>query len=247
MDLGLAERAYLVTGASAGLGLATARALVGDGARVTISSRDAGRVSAAAEGLGPAALGVVADNADPDAAAHAVQAAVQHGGGRLDGLLVSVGGPSPARTLDVAEQTWSVQFDTLFLGALRYVRAALPHLAAGAAIGFVLSTSVRGPLPGLAVSNALRPALAMTAKTLADELGPRAIRVFGLVPGVIATDRVRQLQSSRPGHDPTADIPLNRAGQPEEFGRVAAFVLSPAASYISGCLVTVDGGLARSL
>lgn len=247
MDLGLGGRAFLLTGASRGLGLATARVLAEEGALVTITGRSEERVRAAAQGLGPAALGVVADNGDVDAAQRAVEAAVDHGGGRLGGVLVSVGGPPPGGLLTVTDDTWRQEFETLVLGALRVVRTVLPHLADDGAIGFVLSSSVHNPIAGLGISNVLRPALAMAVKTLADELGPRGTRVVGLVPGTIMTDRVRDLSHLDGAEDPGADAPLGRAGTPEEFGRVAAFVLSPAASYLTGSLVTIDGGLTRSL
>jgi 3-oxoacyl-[acyl-carrier protein] reductase len=111
---------------------------------------------------------------------------------------------------------------------------------------------VKSPIPGLAISNGLRPGLAMVAKTLADELGPNGIRVNGLLPGRIATDRLKELDSK--GGDPEGArrasekaIPLRRYGSPEEFGRVAAFVLSPVASYISGAMIPVDGGALRTL
>ena len=116
----------------------------------------------------------------------------------------------------------------------------------------MLSSSVRSPIPGLAVSNGLRPGLAMVAKSMADELGARNVRVNGLLPGRIDTDRLRELdeRTGRPGparRDSEARIPLGRYGRPEEFGRVAAFVLSPAASYLSGAMVPVDGGAIRAL
>jgi 3-oxoacyl-[acyl-carrier protein] reductase len=152
----------------------------------------------------------------------------------------------------VAEEHWRAGFESVLLGPLRLLKALVPHLAEGAAIGFVLSTSVRQPVHELAISNGLRPGLAMTAKALADELGPRGIRVFGLLPGTIATDRIAQIEAA--SGDPAAararteaEIPLRRVGRPEEFGRVAAFVLSPAASYLTGSMVAVDGGALRSL
>ena len=128
----------------------------------------------------------------------------------------------------------------------------MPHLGEGAAIGFVLSTSVRQPIPHLAVSNGLRPGLAMTAKALADELGPRGIRVVGLMPGTVATDRITEIENASGDAAAMrarteAGIPLRRVGRPEEFGRVAAFVLSPAASYVTGTMIAVDGGVLRSL
>ncbi|PRY49701.1 3-oxoacyl-[acyl-carrier protein] reductase [Geodermatophilus tzadiensis] len=249
MDLGLGGRGYLLTGASRGLGLATARALVADGARVLVSSRSAASVDAAVAELGDGASGAVADLADPGAADTLVSTALERLG-RVDGLLVSVGGPATGTVLGTPEEAWRSGVDSVLLGPLRLVRALVPHLGEGAAIAFVLSTSVRSPLEGLAVSNGLRPGLAMTAKGLSDELGPRGIRVVGLLPGTIATDRVTEIEAA--SGDPAAararteaGIPLGRVGQPEEFGRVAAFLLSPAASYVTGTMVAVDGGKLR--
>jgi 3-oxoacyl-[acyl-carrier protein] reductase len=252
MDLGLGGRGYLLTGASRGLGLATARALVGDGARVLISSRSSESVSAAARELGgePSAYGLAADLADPDAAERLVAEAHERLG-RVDGVLISVGGPTPGTVLEVAEDGWRTGVESVLLGPLRLVKALVPHLGEGAAIGFVLSTSVREPIGGLAISNGLRPGLAMTAKALADELGPRGIRVFGLMPGTIATDRIAEIEAASGDAEAArasteAAIPLRRVGQPEEFGRVAAFALSPAASYLTGTMIPVDGGRLRS-
>jgi 3-oxoacyl-[acyl-carrier protein] reductase len=250
MDLGLGGRGYLLTGASRGLGLATARALVGDGARVLVSSRSQESVDRAVAGLGDGASGVAADLADPGAAELLVTTALERLG-RVDGLLVSVGGPAPGSVLQTAEGDWRAAVDSVLLGPLRLLRALVPHLSGGAAIGMVLSTSVRQPIGHLAISNALRPGLAMTLKALADELGPRGIRVVGLMPGTIATDRIAEIEAA--SGDATAararteqGIPLRRVGDPDEFGRVAAFVLSPAASYVTGTMVAVDGGVLRT-
>jgi 3-oxoacyl-[acyl-carrier protein] reductase len=253
MDLGLGGRGYLITGGSRGLGFATARALVDDGARVLVSSRAADSVDAAVASLGgaPAATGLAADLASPEAASALVQAA-RNQLDRLDGALISVGGPAPGTALQVEEDAWRAGVDSVLLGPLRLVKALVPHLAEGSAIGFVLSTSVRQPIGHLAISNGLRPGLAMTAKALADELGPRGIRVFGLMPGTIATDRITEIEAA--SGDPAAararteaGIPLRRVGRPEEFGRVAAFALSPAASYLTGTMLAVDGGVTRAL
>jgi 3-oxoacyl-[acyl-carrier protein] reductase len=253
MDLGLGGRGYLLTGASRGLGFATARALVDDGARVVISSRSRRAVDEAVTELGgaPAAHGLAADLADPEAAQDLTSTARTELK-RVDGLLISVGGPAPGTVLDTGEEHWRTAFESVLLGPLRLLKALGPHLGEGAAIGFVLSTSVRQPVGHLAISNGLRPGLAMTAKALADELGPRGIRVFGLLPGTIATDRISEIEAA--SGDAAAmrartesDIPLRRVGRPEEFGRVAAFLLSPAASYVSGAMIPVDGGVLRSL
>ena len=253
MDLGLGGRGFLLTGASRGLGYATARALVDDGARVLLGSRSADAVSAAATELGgpPSAFGLAADLADPDAADRLVTEARTRLG-RIDGVLISVGGPTPGTVLETAEDAWRAGVENVLLGPLRLVRALVPHLHDGAAIAFVLSTSVRQPIGHLATSNGLRPGMAMTAKALADELGPRGIRVVGLMPGTVATDRIAEIEAASGDAAAMrtrteAGIPLRRVGRPEEFGRVAAFVLSPAASYVTGAMIPVDGGVTRSL
>ncbi|MGW2920494.1 SDR family oxidoreductase [Streptomyces angustmyceticus] len=246
MDLGLTDQTYLVTGATRGLGFATARELVADGANVVISGRTEESAAAAAASLGERAVGVAADNADPAAPGRLVAAARERFG-RLDGVLVSVGGPPPGGALDNTDDQWQQAFESVFLGAVRLARTAAAELAEGGVIGLVLSGSVHEPIPGLTISNGLRPGLAGFAKSLADELGPRGIRVLGLLPGRIATDRMTQLDALSGDPEGTrarncAAIPLRRYGKPEEFGRTAAFLLSPAASYVTGVMVPVDGG-----
>jgi 3-oxoacyl-[acyl-carrier protein] reductase len=251
MDLGLKDRVYIVTGATRGLGFATARELVADGAKVVISGRKDESVTAAVAELGgdPAAIGVVADNAEADSAERLV-AAARDRFGRLDGILVSVGGP-PAGVADaITDGQWRDAFESVFLGAVRLAQAAAAALGEGGVIGFVLSGSVHEPIPYLTVSNGLRPGLAGYAKHLANELGPRGIRVVGLMPGRIATDRMKELDAFTGDAEAarrrnSAAVPLGRYGTPEEFGRTAAFVLSPAASYLTGVMLPVDGGAQR--
>ena len=252
MDLGLRDRAYVITGGSRGLGYAAAQALVADGARVVLGARDADQVAAAAAGLGAGlAVGVAADNRDPDAPQRLV-AAAQESFGRLDGALISVGGPPGGSVAGTPDEAWRDAFESVFLGAVRMALAVAAELGQGGSIVFVLSVAVRSPIPALAISNGLRPGLAGVAKTLADELGPRGIRVNGLLPGRIATGRVREIDalSGDPDQvraDLSGRIPLRRYADPEEFGRVAAFVLSPAASYVSGTMIPIDGGALRAI
>lgn len=253
MDLRLRDRVFVVTAASSGLGRATATELVAEGARVVLVAR---RESALTEVVGELgaenAVSLTADLAQPETAELAAGLAVNTFG-RLDGALVSVGGPAAGSALDTPEKDWLAGFESVFLAALRVTRAVVAHgTADDLTIAWVLSTSVKAPIGGLAVSNGLRPGLAMLVKQLADELGSQGTRVVGLMPGRVETDRVAYLDSL--AADPAAlrarhesGIPLRRYGQPEEFGRVAAFLLSPAASYVTGSVVAVDGGATRSL
>jgi 3-oxoacyl-[acyl-carrier protein] reductase len=253
MNLDLLDRVYIVSGASRGLGFATASALFADGARLVIASRSQESIEAAALTLGgpDRVVAVAADLAEPDTADRLVAAALSSFG-QLDGAVISVGGPPPGTAAQVDDDAWRAAFDSVFLGPLRLAKAALAATESPVSVTIVLSTSVRSPIAGLAVSNGLRPGLAMAAKTLADEYGPRGSRVNLLLPGRIATDRMQQLddasgdaQESRRRN--SAAIPLGRYGEPEEFGRIAAFVASPAASYMSGSVITIDGGATRSL
>jgi len=252
MDLQLTDRVYIITAASRGLGRATAEILVQEGARVVVSSRSQAGVDACVQSLGADnAAGVVADNVDPHTPTALVQAA-QDSFGRLDGALISVGGPPPGTVMTRSEAEWRTSFETVFLGAIRLSTAIAAELGEGGSLALVLSTSVKQPIGGLAISNGLRPGLAMVAKSLADELGPRGIRVNGLLPGRVDTERVQELDamSGDPEanrRDAEAAIPLRRYGEPAEFGRAAAFLLSPAAGYITGVMLPVDGGITRSL
>jgi 3-oxoacyl-[acyl-carrier protein] reductase len=267
MDLGLGGRVYLVTGGSRGLGFAAARALVADGARVVIGAPHEASAAAAVARLASAAapggdaVWVVADNADPGTPDRLIGAARDRFG-RLDGAVISVGG-SPAGTVAAtSDEAWRSAFESVFLGAVRLARVLASELSGsgpggtaltgtGSSIVFVLASSVRAPLPELAISNGLFPGLAGVVKTLADEFGPSGVRVNGVLPVRVATDRVRELDALRGDPDEvrarlSQQIPLRRYGEPEEFGRVAAFLLSPAASYVTGSMIPVDGGAIRS-
>lgn len=252
MDLGLQNKVFVVTGGTRGLGFATARALVAEGARVVLSGRDPVGVETAVGQLGRAnTLGIVADNGDIETPGRLV-AAARARWERLDGGCLSVGGPPPGTMLATSDDTWRSSFETIFLGAVRTMRDLIGQCEGAASIVLVLSTSVRAPIPELAISNALRPALAMLSKDLADEVGPRDIRINGLMPGKIDTERVRALDRAHGEPDvvrarASASIPLRRYGRPEEFGAVATFLLSPVSSYVTGTVLAVDGGATRAL
>ena len=204
---------------------------------------------------------VAADNADPATPALLIAAARERFG-RLDGALISVGGSPPGTVVTTTEDAWRSAFESVFLGAVRLAQALAVDLDGHAAPGclagtggsvvFVLAASVRVPLAELAISNGLFPGLAGVVKTLADELGPAGIRMNGILPVRIATNRVRELDALSGDPDEVRTrlserIPLRRYGEPEEFGRAAAFLLSPAASYITGAMIPVDGGAIRSI
>jgi 3-oxoacyl-[acyl-carrier protein] reductase len=254
MDLGLRDRVYVVTGASRGLGRASAIALAAEGAKLVLCSRDEDSLNAVAQELGghENAMAVAGDLSQEDTAGRLVAAANARWD-RLDGALISVGGPKPGPVIDITDDDWRGGFETVFLGPLRVARAVAAGIGDdGGSMVFVLSSSVKQPVDGLATSNGLRPGVAMTAKTMADELGPRGIRVNGLLPGRVDTDRIRELDAlsgkgEKARRDFEARIPLRRYGDPGEFGRAAAFLLSPAASYITGVMLPVDGGLIRSV
>jgi 3-oxoacyl-[acyl-carrier protein] reductase len=251
MDLDLKDRVYIVTGGARGLGRATVDALVADGARVVVSGRSAESLAAAKADRGDAVVTVEADNGDPGTPARLI-AAAREGFGRLDGALISVGGPPTGTVSSTSDADWETAFGSVFLGAVRIAREVCAALEPGGSVAFVLSSSVRAPIPGLAISNGLRPGLAMVAKTLADEQGPRGIRVNGLLPGRVGTERVAELDESTGDAEAAkakaiATIPLGRYGEPEEFGRAAAFLLSPASSFVSGVMLPVDGGMLRAV
>ena len=207
----------------------------------------------------------VVDDADPAAPGRLI-AAARDRFGRLDGALISVGGTPAGTVAATTDEAWRAAFESVFLGAVRLARVLAADLAGqdrdgggsgamtgtGGSIAFVLASSVRVPLAELAISNGLFPGLAGVVKTLADEFGPSGVRLNGLLPVRVATDQVRELDALRGDPDEvrarlSQQIPLRRYGEPEEFGQVAAFLLSPAASYVTGSMIPVDGGAIRSI
>lgn len=251
MDLELADRVYIVTGGARGLGRATADVLVAEGARVVLSGRDQESLDAAVADLGGSAVAVAADNADAGTPG-LLLAAADEAWGRVDGALISVGGPPKGPVSTMSDEQWSQAFGSVFLGAVRLAREIGAVLPDGGSLALVLSSSVKEALPDMAISNGLRPGLAMVAKTLSNELGGRGVRVNGLLPGRLGTGRVAELDALTGDADAAraaaeSSIPLGRYGDPEEFGRAAAFLLSPAASYVTGVMLPVDGGMLTTL
>ena len=246
METQLTDQVFIIGGGSAGLGYATAKALTDEGARVLIAGRDRERLDTAIASL-PAgsAHGIRADVGNPDAAGQLVAAAIDRFG-RLDGALVNTGGPRLASVDELTEQDWQDAVQAVLLGPIRLARETVQHLVgpdgSGGSLLFVLSATVRNPIPQLALSNALRPALAGHLKDIADAYGagPKAVRANGILPYQISTSRGLSSGSA-------SDTALGRFGTPDEFGSVAAFLLSPASSFVTGSLVAVDGGKLRSM
>jgi len=259
MDFGLKGKVAMVAGASRGLGFAVAQALAAEGANVSIASRDEAAICAAAKRLGAGqVMATPLDVPSAEGIERWARATEDRFGG-IDILFANAGGPPAGAALSFDDAAWQGAVDLLLFSTLRMVRAAVPSMEArgGGAILVSTSSSVKEPIQNLGLSTVVRASVSALAKTLAIELAPIKVRVNQIVPGRIDTDRVRQLDEiNGKKQGVTADqvkaksmaaIPAGRYGEPEEFGRVAAFLLSDAASYMTGATVQVDGGLIRSV
>jgi len=266
MDLGLSGKAVVVLASSSGLGFAVARALVEEGASVALSGRDPARLASSAEelersaprGARPALFAEAFDVLDAAALAAHLERAEQRLGPPW-GLVLNAGGPPPSTAEHVSEEQLAAAYELSFLSAVRATQRVLPGMRArgGGRILALTSIAVRQPVPGLAPSNALRAALTGWLKTLASELAPSGVLVNTLCTGSFATARMEQLLAARAQargstlererERALAEIPLGRMGDPAELGALAAFVLSPRASFLSGAAIALDGGATRAL
>jgi 3-oxoacyl-[acyl-carrier protein] reductase len=259
MGLGLENKVMLVAASSKGLGFGVAHALAAHGAKVSMCSRHQDEIESATkkihEETGADMLATVCDVSKPDEVRHWIERTAAQWG-TVHGLLVNAGGPPSGFFKELTDEQWIAAFELTLMSTIRVIRYAIPHMIEGSSILAITSYSINTPIEALALSTVMRSGVAALLKTLAEELAPDGIRVNNLVPGRILTDRTLQLDrntAQRRGitvEDVRAEIvkriPLGRLGTTEEFGNAAAFLLSPAASYISGATLRVDGGLVRS-
>jgi 3-oxoacyl-[acyl-carrier protein] reductase len=258
MDLKLKDKRALVTGSSRGLGYATALALAKEGCKIAINGRDEEKIKSVAEKLsketGTQVIGLVGDVSLPDMPEKLIQQTVDafHG---LDILITNSGGPPPGTIDSLDEAAWQKGVDLCLMLHVRLIKAALPYLrkSDAASVLTVTSMSVKQPIANLLLSNSIRMATVGLTKSLALELGKEKIRVNSILPGWTETERVTELMTARAKANKSTveeetrkqsqQSPLGRLGQPEEFANAAAFIVSPAASYITGVMLNVDGGM----
>src|SRR5512138_17003 len=260
MDLQLKDKRAFVAGSSRGLGFATAWALAHEGCKVAVNSREKKNARAAAKKIsketGTQAYGISGDVSKASNAETLIASAVEALGG-LDILITNAGGP-PAGSFEIFdEKAWQKAVDLSLMSHIRLIRAALPHLrkSSAASVLTITSFTVKQPVPNLVLSNSVRAATVGLTKSLALELGRENIRFNSIMPGWTATERVQELMAFRAKNNQTtpeeefskqtAEIPLGRMGQPEEFANAAVFLVSPAASYIHGVVLAVDGGIIK--
>jgi 3-oxoacyl-[acyl-carrier protein] reductase len=258
MDLHIKDKRALVTASSRGLGYATALGLAREGCRVAINGRDETKATAAARAIatetGTQVIGLPGDVSDPDVPARLVEAAVRAFGG-LDILITNAGGPPAGGFESFDEAAWQKAIDLTLMSHVRLIQAALSYLKQSktASVLTITSYSVKQPIPNLVFSNSIRAATVGLTKSLALDLGSAGIRFNSILPGWTETERVKFLMESRAAQNHTTleeevakqskDSPLGRMGRPDEFANAAVFLVSPAASYITGVMLTVDGGM----
>lgn len=253
MDLHLKDKIILVTAASRGLGFATAQALSNEGAKVIICGRTESSLKTAVERLGNHARYVVADVSRLEDVKSLINS-VESRETMLDGLFVNAGGPPPGTFDRLTEADWEQSFQLTLMSTVRLTREALPLLEKSSAPSILYDTSisVKQPIGNLLLSNAFRAAVIGMMRTLAEEIGPKGVRVNAVCPGYMDTERVKELMKAtgnagQATGNITSNIPLGRMGNPSEFGAVCAFLLSPIASYVHGSLFLVDGGLYKGM
>lgn len=262
MDLQLKNKIAVVTGASRGLGAAVAETLSIEGARVVINSRNADKLEETATRIsaksGNEVLAFAGDISLPDLPARLIEATVEHFGG-VDILITNAGGPPAGRFESFTDEIWAKAVESTLFAHVRLIRAALPYLklSQAASVLTITSYSVKQPIPNLILSNSIRAATVGLTKSLSLELGDSGIRFNSILPGWTSTERVEELMRSRSQlHSSTieeevekqaAESALKRLATPQEFANVAAFMVSPAASYLTGAMISVDGGTVKGL
>ena len=258
MDLRLKDKRALVTGSTRGLGYATALLLAKEGCRVAINGRDEEKVKSTTEKIqteaGTEMVGFAGDVSQISVPQMLIRQTVEAFGG-LDILVTNSGGPTPGSIDALDEVAWQKGIDSCLMAHVRLIKAALPYLrkSDSASVLTVTSYSVKQPIQNLLISNSVRAATVGLTKSLALELGREGIRLNSILPGWTETERVTELMTVRAKtnnstveeekHKQTEQSALGRIGQPEEFANAAVFLLSPAASYITGVMLNVDGGM----
>lgn len=262
MNLHLKDKKALVTGSSKGLGLGVATLLAAEGAKVVINSRKQQNLEAARQKIfaetGQQVYTVPGDLMGAEEADRLVDAAAEKLGG-LDILVTNTGGPRPGKFESLTEEDWLGAFNLLLMSHVRLIRHALPYLRKSntPSVLTITSTAVKQPIPNLILSNSLRAATAGMIKTLSQELGTEGIRFNSIMPGSTNTERIQSLTEANAAASGisieeqmarlVAEVPLHRIATVEEFATAAVFLVSPAASYLNGIMLSVDGGAVKSL